>query len=170
MKGQLSNSDSSHGPMTRLPASSLQVRPLRAEDRAAWEVLARGYKTFYETEATPAEYDTAWQRLLQPAKTMADGVYGLGAHVDGQLVGITHYLFHTHVWTPRACYLQDLFTAHEMRGRGVARALIEAVREASRAARATRCYWLTHETNTTARTLYDKLAKFQGFIRYELPL
>ena len=40
----------------------------------------------------------------------------------------------------------------------------------ARQGEATRCYWLTHETNTTARTLYDKVAKFQGFIRYELPL
>ena len=27
-------------------------------------------------------------------------------------------------------------------------------------------YWLTHETNTTARALYDKLANNAGFIQY----
>ena len=98
---------------------SLHIAPLRPEDRAAWETLARGYKAFYETEVSPAGYETAWQRLLQ-----RDDVFGLGAHDDGRLVGITHYLFHTSVWSPRLCYLQDLFTAPEMRGRGVARALI----------------------------------------------
>jgi GNAT superfamily N-acetyltransferase len=144
---------------------TVSIAPLRTEDRTAWEGLARGYKTFYKTEATPAEYETAWQRLLQRAD-----VFGLGAHVDGRLVGITHYLFHTSVWAPRVCYVQDLFTAPEMRGRGVARALIAAVGDAARAASASRCYWLTHETNATARTLYDKVARFQGFIRYELPL
>jgi GNAT superfamily N-acetyltransferase len=143
----------------------LQIATLRPEDRAAWEALARGYKAFYETPTTPAEYETAWQRLLRQ-----DDVFGLAAHADGQLVGITHYLFHTSVWTPRSCYLQDLFTAPEMRGRGVARALIAAVGDAARAASATRCYWLTHETNAVARTLYDKVGKFHGFIRYELPL
>ncbi|MEO8151612.1 MAG: GNAT family N-acetyltransferase [Rhizobacter sp.] len=144
---------------------TLHIAPLRPEDRTAWEILARGYKTFYKTDIKPDEIETAWQRLLAH-----DGVFGLGAHADGQLVGITHYLFHTSVWAPRACYLQDLFTAPEWRGRGVARALIHAVGQAAREAGATRCYWLTHETNAAARTLYDKVAKFQGFIRYDYPL
>ena len=30
-----------------------------------------------------------------------------------------------------------------------------------------RLYWLTQEDNTTARLLYDKVARFGGFIRYE---
>lgn len=158
MKGQLSNT-----------AMTLHIAPLRTEDRAAWETLARGYKTFYETEVSPAEYETAWQRLLHHENTRED-VFGLGAHLDGRLVGITHYLFHTSVWSPRVCYLQDLFTAPELRGKGVARALINAVGDAARAAHAARCYWLTHETNATARTLYDKVAKFHGFIRYDLAL
>lgn len=141
------------------------IAPLRSEDRTAWEALARGYKAFYKTEVSPAGYETAWQRLLEGKE-----VFGLAAHVDGRLVGITHYLFHTSTWSPRVCYLQDLFTAPEMRGRGVARALILAVGEAALAANATRCYWLTHETNATARTLYDKVAQFHGFLRYDLPL
>ncbi|MGY4826985.1 N-acetyltransferase family protein [Sphaerotilaceae bacterium SBD11-9] len=141
------------------------ITPLRPEDRAAWEQLARGYKAFYKTEVSPAGYQTTWQRLLAN-----DGVFGLGAHVDGRLAGIAHYLFHTSTWSPRLCYLQDLFTAPELRGRGVARALILAVGEAARAAQSTRCYWLTHESNSTARTLYDKVAQFHGFLRYDLPL
>jgi GNAT superfamily N-acetyltransferase len=143
----------------------LQIAPLGAADRQPWEALARGYKRFYKTEVSPAGYETAWQRLLK-----REEVFGLGAHLDGRLVGITHYLFHTSVWSPRVCYLQDLFTAPELRGRGVARALIVAVGEAAREAEATRCYWLTQETNATARALYDKVAQFHGFIRYDLPL
>ncbi len=154
MKGQLSDT-----------VMTLHTAPLRLEDRPAWETLARGYKAFYKTEATPVEYETAWQRLLQ-----RDDVFGFGAHADGRLVGITHFLFHTSAWAPRICYLQDLFTAPELRGRGVARTLIAAVGDAAREAGATRCYWLTHETNAAARTLYDKVAKFHGFIRYDLAL
>jgi GNAT superfamily N-acetyltransferase len=143
----------------------LQIAPLTADDRLPWEALARGYKAFYETEATPAEYEASWQRLLQH-----DGVYGLGATLDGRLVGITHYLFHTGVWVPRYCYLQDLFVEPAVRGRGVARALIEAVAAAARGTGSQRCYWLTQTHNTTARTLYDKVASFNGFIRYDYPL
>ncbi len=144
---------------------TLRIAPLALPDRRPWEALARGYKAFYKTEATPAQYDAAWQRLLQH-----DGVYGLGAHLDGRLVGIAHYLFHTGVWASRYCYLQDLFVDEAVRGRGVARSLIEAVAAAARETGAQRYYWLTQEHNTTARVLYDKVARFQGFIRYDHPL
>jgi GNAT superfamily N-acetyltransferase len=85
-------------------------------------------------------------------------------------VGIAHYLFHTNVWTQRVCYLQDLFVDPLARGRGVARALIEAVAEVARDRDATRLYWLTQHHNTTARSLYDKVARNNGFIRYDYPL
>ena len=58
---------------------------------------------------------------------MDDGpVHGLGCRSDGALVGIAHFLFHAHSWKNEVCYLQDLFTLPEARGRGVARALIDA--------------------------------------------
>lgn len=143
----------------------MEVRLLGQEDREAWQVLARGYKEFYVTPTAEAEYATAWDRLLAH-----DGVHGLGAFANGQLVGIAHYLFHTSVWARTNCYLQDLFTAPGARGRGVARALIEAVAIQAHAHDAARYYWLTQEHNAVARVLYDKVAKHVGFIRYDFPL
>ena len=49
---------------------------------------------------------------------------------------------------------------------GIGRALIEAVYRVAREAGASRVHWLTHETNTTARALYDTLADRPGFIQY----
>ena len=46
------------------------------------------------------------------------------------------------------------------------RALIEAVYERAKAAGASRVYWMTHESNTAARALYDRLADRPGFIQY----
>ena len=83
---------------------------------------------------------------------------------------IAHFLFHTTIWAPQACYLQDLFTAPEARGKGVGRALIEAVAQEARKHGVKRYYWLTQEHNAVARVLYDKVARFNGFIRYEFPL
>ena len=144
---------------------SLVISPLLPQDRASWEVLARGYKAFYKTETSPAEYETAWNRLLQ-----RDDVFGIGAKMEGRLIGIAHYLFHTSAWAAKICYLQDLFVAPEVRGKGTARALIEAVAMAAREAQVTRYYWLTQDNNTVARVLYDKVAKYNGFIRYDFPL
>ena len=92
------------------------------------------------------------------------------ARLDGRLVGIAHYVFHPAVWSGEACYLQDLFTDEAARGRGAARALIEAVAAAARERGADRLYWHTQQSNTRARVLYDKVARFTGFIRYAYPL
>lgn len=143
----------------------ITVAPLGEADRARWDILARGYKTFYQTVLSDAQYDETWQRLLAERD-----VFGLGAHRQGQLVGIAHYMFHTSAWSVDQCYLQDLFVDEAVRGQGVARALIEAVAQAARQRNAPRLYWLTHEQNHTARTLYDKVAKYKGFIRYDYAL
>ena len=52
------------------------------------------------------------------------------------------------------------------RGRGVGRALIEAVYDRARAAGCSRVYWQTHESNATAMALYDTLAERSGFVVY----
>lgn len=140
----------------------IDVRPLTPEDRAAWEVLARGYKDFYETDVPDEGYEQTWRRLLHGAE-----VHGRGAWLDGRLVGITHYLFHVTVWSADCCYLQDLFVDEAVRGKGVARALIDRVASEARERGAARLYWMTKQDNATARALYDKVAAFSGFIRYD---
>lgn len=143
--------------------STLAIRALAPDDRAAWEPLWAGYQAFYQTEIPAATTDLTWQRFHDPAVPM----HALGAFDGAALVGITHYLFHHSCWTTGPyCYLQDLFTAPEARGRGVGRALIEAVAAAGAAAGAARLYWLTHETNSQAMILYDQVATRSGFVQY----
>jgi GNAT superfamily N-acetyltransferase len=139
------------------------IRPVAEAERAAWEPLWKGYLDFYETSVPAETYATTWARLHDPAEPM----FVLGAYSGGQLAGIVHYLYHRSCWTTgNYCYLQDLFVAEVARGQGLGRALIEAVYREARAASASRVYWLTHETNATARALYDKLADRPGFIQY----
>jgi len=141
----------------------LEVRPFTADDRDAWDPLWQGYLTFYRSSLPAEVTDTTWRRLLDPAEPM----HGLAAVLDGTILGIVHYLYHRSTWTTGDyCYLQDLFTAEEARGRGVGRALIEAVYERAQADGASRVYWLTHETNSPAQVLYDKVAARSGFIQY----
>jgi GNAT superfamily N-acetyltransferase len=146
------------------PASTdVVIRPVRADERADWEPLWRGYQKFYKVAIPDETTAVTWARLHDPAEAM--GV--LGAYAEGRLCGIAHYLFHRSCWSVGDyCYLQDLFVAEAVRNLGLGRALIAAVEERARAAGASRLYWLTHETNTDARALYDKLAERSGFIQY----
>ena len=141
------------------------IGPFQHAERAAWEKLARGYNDFYETELPDRDYDRAWDRLLQDQE-----IHGLGARLDGQLIGIAHYLFHASIWRDKSCYLQDLFVDETVRGQGAARQLIDAVAEVARRRGAVRYYWQTKQDNTRARALYDKVARFRGFIRYDYTL
>ncbi len=145
----------------------MQVRPIRPEDRAGWEALWQGYLRFYEEELPQEVTDIVWSRFLDPNEPM----HALVAEADGKLLGLVHYLFHRNTWMANdVCYLEDLFTAEDARGKGVGRALIEAVYERASAAGSTRVYWLTHETNKTAQALYDTLADKPGFIQYRKQL
>jgi len=129
------------GPDRSKAASGVEIRPVGLDERAAWEPLWQGYQAFYKVTIPAATTAVTWARLHDPNEPM--GV--LGAYVDGELCGIVHYLFHRSCWTTGDyCYLQDLFVA----------------------AGASRVYWLTHESNTQARALYDTLAERSGFIQY----
>lgn len=143
----------------------IAITPLGPGDRAEWEALARAYKAFYRTEHPDERYKETWRQLLA-----GEAIHGLGARLNGGLVGIAHYLFHAQTWSSDVCYLQDLFTAEEARGQGVATALIEAVAAAARAQGAIKYYWMTKEDNVRARALYDRIARFKGFLRYDYPL
>ena len=141
----------------------IEIRPVGKGERAAWEPLWAGYLTFYKATLPPGQSDLTWQRLHD----LAEPMHLLGAYVDGKLEGIVHYLFHRSTWTDgNYCYLQDLFVAEGGRNHGLGRALIDAVYGKAVEGGASRVYWLTHESNDTARALYDKVADRSGFIQY----
>lgn len=142
---------------------SIEITHFSPGDRAAWEPLWRGYQTFYETSLPADATDTAWARMLDPAEP----VFGAIAKIGEEAIGFTHWIFHRSTWTPADyCFLQDLFVSESERGSGAGRALIEFVYAAAFDNGCSRVYWLTHETNETAMTLYDKVADRSGFVQY----
>jgi GNAT superfamily N-acetyltransferase len=145
----------------------ITTRPIRKSDFAAWLPLWDGYNSFYGRSGPTALADEitamTWSRFFDAYEP----IHALVAEAGGEVVGLTHYLFHRS--TTRivpVCYLQDLFTAGSVRGRGVGKALIEAVYEQARSAGCDRVYWQTHETNATAMRLYDQVADKSGFVVY----
>ncbi|WP_188194409.1 GNAT family N-acetyltransferase [Nonomuraea sp. SYSU D8015] len=145
----------------------ISIGKLLPPDREAWEGLFRAYIDFYERSEPDEMYDRAWEEFQAGTR-----LHAFGARLDGRLVGITHFLTHGSTSAPdtEVCYLQDLFTAPDVRGKGVGRALIEAVAGWARERGCSRVYWNTHESNSTARRLYDAVAENRGFIRYQIEL
>jgi GNAT superfamily N-acetyltransferase len=143
----------------------LEIRRLNTSDRPAWETMFRAYLDYYETSIEPAAYDKAWSALLADSK-----IHGRAAWLDGSMCGLAHFLVHGHSHDDDVCYLQDLFTAPEARGRGVARGLITYVTAWARARHCSGLYWQTHVSNTRARRVYDQVAEYKGFIVYEIAL
>lgn len=139
------------------------VRNLTNQDRAEWERHWKAYVAFYESALPPEMVGLTWRRFQDPNEPM----HAMGCFVNGLLRGIVHYIFHRSCWTVGPyCYLQDLFTEEGFRHQGIGRRLIEAVYAKAAEAGASRVYWLTHETNTTAMALYDKVAERTGFVQY----
>ncbi|PPD16712.1 MAG: GNAT family N-acetyltransferase [Methylobacterium sp.] len=141
----------------------LDIRPLAPADRAAWEPLWQGYLAFYKASLPAEVTETTWQRLMDPAEPM----HVWGAFEGEMLLGIVQCVAHRTTWSTKSiCYLQDLFTLPEARGKGVGRALIAHVYAEAARAGWFRVYWQTHESNAEAQVLYNKVADRSGFIVY----
>ncbi|GFZ89585.1 N-acetyltransferase [Elstera cyanobacteriorum] len=147
---------------------SITIRPVAAGDRAAWEALFTAYGRFYDSSYTPALLEANWRRLHDPAAP----IFGLVAEAaDGALVGLLHYVPHPHTNSARLVgYLEDLFVAPDARGQRVGEKLIDALVDIGKTAGWYRIYWHTHADNTTARKLYDRVAKLTPYVRYDIPL
>ena len=140
--------------------TGLTVRAVTEHDYDQWLPLWDGYNRFYgrfDDTALPMRVtQLTWSRFFDDLQASC----ALVAEARRPARRAVHFLYHrstTHIGP--TCYLQDLFTLDSERGKGIGRALIEAVYDAARAHRAERVYWQTHETNHTAMRLYDTVAE-----------
>ncbi|SDS05690.1 Ribosomal protein S18 acetylase RimI [Mucilaginibacter mallensis] len=152
-------------------STSLIIRPLTLADYTQWLPLWDCYNAFYgrsgDTALDPEITRTTWARFFDPIEP----VHALVAESNGELIGLTHYLYHRSTTAiSLTCYLQDLFTAEAARGKGAGRALINEVYNQAKLAGSPRVYWMTHETNHTAMELYNKVAEKSGFLVYRKQL
>jgi GNAT superfamily N-acetyltransferase len=153
------------GKKERPMPDAVTIRPLTAADNAAWRQLWTAYLDFYETSVSEQVYSTAFARLISGT---AHEYQGFVAEVDGEIVGLAHFLFHRFMWSVEdTCYLMDLFTAPHLRGKGVARALINAVHAEAKRNGIPMTYWNTQDNNYKGRMLYDQLATKVPFVTYE---
>lgn len=143
------------------------IRPIQPSDRQQWEPLWQGYLKFYKTSLTAERTDLAWSRFFE-----ADHVFqATVAEIDGVVVGIAHAMMRPSTWEPVGeMFLEDLFVAEAARGQGVARALINHMKEQAVTQGAGSLYWQTQEGNSSARALYDSMATKNDYIQYVIKL
>ena len=146
-------------------SSEINIRSLKDSDKHDWRCLWTAYLEFYETTVSEEVYETSFARLL----SLGDNEYKcLIAEIDGKPVGLAHFLYHRYMWSVEdTCYLMDLFTDPSLRGKGVGRALIDAVHATATHDGVPSTYWQTQEFNYKGRMLYDQVAKKSPFVIYE---
>ena len=143
------------------------IRPVTRKDYADWRPLWEGYNAFYGRSGPTALEEQITEATWERFFSASEPVHALVAQDEDRIVGIAHYLFHRSTTRLHdVCYLQDLFTSQQYRGRGVGRLLIQAVYAVASATKSSRVYWTTQTTNEAGRALYEKIAKHAGFIVY----
>lgn len=144
--------------------TTIKLREFGVDDFDTWYPLWRGYQAFYKVDIARAASEITWQRLLDAAEPM-HGTFVLDE--SGRPVGLVHYIEHRSCWTVgNYCYLQDLFVEPDLRAKGYGRAMIAHVYERAKEMGCSRVWWLTHESNTDAMVLYDRVADKPGFVQY----
>ena len=140
-----------------------EIVEIQESDYDSWLELWSGYLEFYETELPLEVARKTFERIL------SGDVHGaLAKTSSGEIVGLVHWLTHRSTWSIEdVCYLEDLYVAKSQRGQGLGRLLIEHVFDWAMDQNLKKVYWLTAESNQTARRLYDEVAKRTGFIHYE---
>src|SRR3954466_15727846 len=130
--------------MMRGMSRGVVVRPIEQGDQAAWEELFHAYRTFYEYDEEQDVVDRVWAWIHDATHE----TNALVALVDDEVVGFAHHReFARPSSGKRGLYLDDLFTAPEVRGRGVGRALITRLGELAAERGMNKVRWITAEDN-----------------------
>jgi ribosomal protein S18 acetylase RimI-like enzyme len=146
---------------------TVTVRQIEIQDKTSWKELYVAYLKFYESEPVESSTELLWNRLTkgEPA------VQGLVAVSNGEVVGIAHFHYQLSTWSDTLhCYLEDLYVAEDARGKGAASSLIAAVQDLAIQNKCSELFWITKESNTVAKKLYEQVATLSDFVRYEKKL
>ncbi len=142
------------------------VAPCHEHDwRDLWQGFAQALGAPPPTKEAVA---ATWGWLCDPAHLL-EGI--VAVDLEGRPVGLAH--FHAMPKPLRgreAGYLADLFVVPAFRGRGIGRALFEAVMEIGRGRGWSHVRWVAPEGNRDAIDLYDRIAKRAPVIAYDLAL
>lgn len=145
----------------------ITIRPLAPADKEAWKPLWQAYLTFYESAVLDEVTNVTFKRLTDSARTERAAFVAV---LNDEIIGFVHYITHAHNWRLEdVIYLQDLYVMESARGKGAARDLINRVYLTADENATPSVYWMTQESNHTARKLYDQVANLTPFVKYQRP-
>jgi len=117
--------------------------------------LIRQYQEFYKVQDIDDENNRVFFSQFGLGST--SGCQFMISH-DGVIAGFaTVYFSFASGITQKVAIMNDLYTLSSLRGKGLAKQLIEHCRQYAKQEGAARLQWVTATDNTTAQALYDKL-------------
>ena len=147
----------------------MEIRPIRPEEVTQALPLFAGYQRFYEVPDPSDQANLAFfTRFCEPS----DAGLLLGAWDGDDLLGFANiYWTFSSTRATDIALMNDLFVAERARGKGFARALIDACADAAHARGLPALTWETAPDNTTAQRVYDATGATRSeWFAYELPL
>lgn len=143
----------------------IEIREVSQQDKAQWLQLWEGYTRFYGSPQPSDVTEYTRSGCLIPLLPCWVGLpRRMATSLDLRFVSFTK----ARVKTP-VCYLEDLFVALPMRGKGIAVALMQALQAEGKEKGWSRLYWHTR-TDNPARRLYDEFTPADDYVRYRVTL
>ena len=152
------------------PEPSFTINPVSEPDLNELLVLVRAYCDFYSVTPTDRDLRAVMVGLL--ASGGRDGLQVLARDGSGDPVGFATLLF---TWSTtgaaRAAVMNDLYVAPDIRGHGLAEALIDRCHAESAQHGAAKLTWITRPDNHRAQAVYDRAgASRDPWVTYRMDL
>ncbi|HHF7366091.1 TPA: GNAT family N-acetyltransferase [Legionella bozemanae] len=143
-----------------------KVRWLQLIDKENWLTMWQEYMRFYQTSLPQEVINNTLNMLLSENQNT-----GCLIACDSQntAVGFLTFIVHLSTWNINPeCYLYDLYIKPEHRKAGVAKMLMDELKQLSKLRQWSRVYWITEPDNRVAQILYDKIGRGEPWIVYSM--
>jgi len=147
---------------------SWEVRSPEPGEESEWRDLYSAYREFYALEPDAVVVSRVWSWIMDAGHETRALV---AVDENGVIGGLAHFRrFARPSSGTTGLWLDDLFTRPDLRGGGIARALIEEVSAIAEREDLSVVRWITNEHNATARRLYDGVASATAWVTYDRPV
>ena len=154
-----------------MAVSEWKVRPVNADEFAAWTRLFRGYAEFYHWPTSDEHQRQIWGWIHDDHSLEA--LVAVAVDQRGSEIGEPQGLAHLREWVRPlrgviSGYLDDLFVEPAARGSGVVEALFAEINHLALERNWAVVRWTTADDNYRARAVYDQRATRTTWITYDM--